>query len=557
MAKIMTSMNRPRLVSAAGLFVLLVLFGINVMRAWALDMGYYPPLRVVDAIPAALSDLAFQNDGYTSLKAVSDAFFTSLQNNTTFRFGEIRSRDGEMIDRAIGEVLALNPDGVPRETEVLGADDKGVIDLVKLSFKIFGYKAASPLYLYFSLLFFSGLIFVSAFNTTFCQTILAGFLVAHDLLIPVVFYHLQLQSVVHPRFLPVLSMIAALHCALFMVRGTVSAFGVLALALQVGLMIFVIHMRSVAMWQVAIIAIITVFVFAHITYKCYFASDALRSRRLTLQRFVRAAIPILFIAIGLVGLTEYRKVAYDQRYLRGDETVTHVFWHSIWHGLAFNPDLAKRYQLKVDDFSVVSAVGRFMSDNARTAEWESIGGNSAGYSRLRWAPYDRNAGEALVDVCSREPGQCLATVFFYKPLSLLAHLSWLYGFQRDIPDVGIFVPAGLDNVTVMELHLGYLKESLDSRGRRFLLWDPLGIFMAISFAVMLWVRDEAIPRTDLVVTSMLGLGTLIPTLIGYPSMHTIAEPAIAVGAFVYCSSALLLGRAIDWRRAYSLLRRQW
>src|SRR5262249_48952601 len=329
-----------------------------------------------------------------------------------------------------------------------------------------------------------------------------------------------------------------------------------------GLMIFVIHMRSVAMWQVAIIAIVTVFIFAQITYKWYFALDAFRSRRLTLQQFARAAIPILVIAIGLAGLTEYRKVAYDQRYFHGDEILKHVFWHSIWHGLAFNPTLAKRYQLKVDDFSVVRAVGRFLSVNGRTAEFESIGGNSTDFESWlarpfrnpRWDPYDRIAGEALVDVCSREPGQCVATMFFFKPLSLLADLSWLYGFRRDIPDVGIFVSPDLPNV--MEVQLGYLKESLDSRDRRFLLWDPLGIFMAISFAAMLWVRDEAIPRTDLVVTSMLGLGTLIPTLIGYPSMHTIAEPAIAVGAFVYCSSALILGRAINWRRAESLLRRK-
>src|SRR5215467_6261771 len=203
----MTPRKRTRLVSAAGLFVLLVLFGINVMRAWALDMGYYPPLEVVNAIPPALSDLAFKNhDGYTSLKAINDAFLTSLRNNPMFGFGEIRLRYvGEMIDRAIGEVLTLNPDTISRETVLLGIgdgslypDDKGLTDLVKLSFKIFGYKAASPLYLYFSLLFLSGLIFVLAFNTTFCQTVLAGFLVAHDLLLPVVFYHLQLQSVLHP-----------------------------------------------------------------------------------------------------------------------------------------------------------------------------------------------------------------------------------------------------------------------------------------------------------------------------------------------------------------------
>src|SRR5262249_62032165 len=130
------------------------------------------------------------------------------------------------------------------------------------------------------------------------------------------------------------------------------------------------------------------------------------------------------------------------------------------------------------------AGGGFLSVKGGSAEWGGIGGNSGGYSRLRWALYDRIAGEPFVDVCSREPGQCLATMFFYKPLSLLADLSWLYGFRRDIPDVGIFVPPDLGNVTVMELQLGYLKESLDRRDRRVFLLDPLRVFIANVFSRM-------------------------------------------------------------------------
>lgn len=531
-----------RLLSCASFVVLLVLFAANVFRAHSLGMAHSPSPWVVFAIPPALSDLVFGNrHGYTSLNVVNDAFYAALQGK----------HDGDTVNRAIREVMALNPHAVSSQTQLLGDEDKGIVDLVKISFRLFGYSAASPLYLYFVLLFLSALIFAITFSTPFFHTVLGGFLVAHYLFLPTVFYHLQLQSVLAPRFLPVLSMIACLHCLLFAMRSRFTVLELVALALQVGLIVFVIHMRIVTMWQVAIIAVITVLAFARITYENHW-----RSARGTLQRFIPAVIPIVFVLGGLTGLNAYRSAAYDQRYFREGQFVTRSFWHNIFSGLAFNPVLAERYQLKVDDFSIVRAVGRITVNNGHAGEWEAIGGNSEGLWELRWASYDRLARDAFLDLClHRELKQCVATAIYYKPLSLLRHLAWLYGFRRDVPDVAVFVSPELGNV--MELHLESLKRSLDTNGLRFRFWDPLAILMVLSFAIILYTtrQRDTVGTPDVIAGVIFVAGTTLPTLVGYPSMHTIAEPAIAIAASLYCGVAVLLGRAVDWQRGSRFLHR--
>jgi len=529
-----------RLPSRASFFVLLVLFGANVIRTYTLGMDDRPPKWLVEAIPPALSDLAFGNrDGYTSLNVVNDVFYTNLQGK----------RDGATVNRAIREVMALNPHAVSSQTQLLGDEDKGIVDLIKISFRLFGYSTASPLHLYFVLLFLSALTFAVTFNALFCHTVLGGFLVAHYLFLPTVFYHVQLQSVLALRFLPVLSMIACLHCLLFATRSRFTVLELVALALQIGLIVFVVHMRIVTMWQVAIIAVITMLAFARITY-----ANHSRSARGTLQRFIPAVIPIIFVLGGLAGLTAYRSVAYDQRYFREDQLVTRSFWHNIFSGLAFNPALAERYQLKVDDFSIVRAVGRITTENRHAGEWEAIESNTEGLLKLLGtapASYDRLAGYAFLDLClHREMKQCVATAIYYKPLSLLRHLAWLYGFRRDVPDVAIFVSP--EN-NVMEFHLNSLKDSLDRTGLRFRLWDPLAIFMVVSFAIILYTTEDIVRITDAAAGVVLTAGTVLPSVVGYPSMHTVAEPAIAMAASLYCGVAVLLGRGVGWQRAYRLL----
>jgi hypothetical protein len=124
--------NWRRVLSSASFLVLLVLFAANVIRAHTLGMHRTPPIWVVLAIPPALSDLVFGNrDKYTSLKAINDVFYASVSV-------PIGSINGTTIDRAIRTVMALNPNAVSSQTQLLQNDDKGIIDLVKISFRLFG-----------------------------------------------------------------------------------------------------------------------------------------------------------------------------------------------------------------------------------------------------------------------------------------------------------------------------------------------------------------------------------------------------------------------------------
>lgn len=81
-------------------------------------------------------------------------------------------------------------------------------------------------------------------------------------------------------------------------------------------------------------------------------------------------------------------------------------------------------------------------------------------------------------------------MIYYKPLSLLHHLSWLYGFRHDVPDATIFVSAEIGNI--VEVQLDSLKAWLDRTGLRFRIWDPLAVFMVISFAIILYTREDTI-----------------------------------------------------------------
>src|SRR5690349_18833298 len=123
--------NWSRLLSTASFLVLLVLFVANVIRAHTLGIDRNPGVWAVMAIPPALSDLAFGNrGGYTTLKVVNDVFYASLPPTWTV---------GDSIDLAIRTVMALDRATVSSQTVLAGGDDKGIIDLVKISFRLFGY----------------------------------------------------------------------------------------------------------------------------------------------------------------------------------------------------------------------------------------------------------------------------------------------------------------------------------------------------------------------------------------------------------------------------------
>ena len=544
--KLRTPVNQPmprsRLLLVAGLLALAALLAVNVRRAHAIGMADHPPVWVVDAIPAAVSDLAFGNrDGYTSLKAVSEVYYASLRANNP---GLIR--DSEMVDRAMAEALKLDAQTMPRETVLLGGDDKGIVDFIKISFRLFGYANGRIIDLYFILLGGSILLLVLSFRETLLPAAIAGaFLVAHYLMLPTVYHHMQLQSVLALRFLPVLPLMACLHCLCFILRPSLTWPGVAALAAQASLLVFGVHLRSVTTWELAIVGLMGIATaFWALVRRPRSAAPVHANLRSYVALAGRPLIPGLCLLLGMTALTGYRKVAYDGRYTKGDQILTRPMWHNLLSGFAFNPEFARRYGFKIDDFSELRATGNYLVEQGREAEWIAMGGHDANF-QIKWTLYDPATRDFLFSILRERPGASLATLFYHKPAALGRDLAWLYGFRCDVPDVDLFVSPQLGNA--MAIHLEQLTKGVDAHRQRFILWDRIALLAILAFSLLLALAPSAGKAGDgLLALGVLALGSLTPTIVGYPALHTIAEPALMLATVLYVGAILGLSRLLEF-----------
>ena len=547
-------MPRSRLLLVAGLLVLVALLAANVWRALSFGMDKNPPFWVVDAIPPALSDLRFGGAGdYASLQAVSDTFYASIRAESP-----ALDHDSSMVQRGIARVMQLDSQTMARDIVLLNSEDKGIVDLVKLSFLIFGYTVEPILLVYFILLSGSIALFVLSFPKNSAPLLTAAaFLAAHYLLLPLVFYNPQLKSVLALRFLPVLSMMACLHCLFFIQHPSVTFLRVAALLGQIALLVFTVHLRSVTLWEVALVIGFGVGRVLWLVVRSPGVSTSeAGTRRAPFSTLGGIALPAVALLLGIVSLQEYRKARFNPRYFQGEQMATRVFWHNILSGFAFNPALASSYGFKIDDSSEAHAVGLYLTQRGREEEWKAMGGMtmtepwiwSTGFYRIKLGKYDLIAKELLVSICQEHPGQSAATFIYHKPASLARHLAWLYGFRRDVPDVDVFVSAAIGDAMAVQLH--ELQTNLDTRQLRVILWDWVGLLTVLAGALLLACRPQERPMADWIPVGLLMAGSLIPTIVGYPGMHTIAEPTLMLATVVYVGAMLGLSRLMvyAWSR---------
>ena len=490
-------------------------------------MDRTPPIWIVDAIPAALSSQLFESPAdYTALRAVRDRFYADLKD---------QFRNSNSVDHAIAAVRSLDRAAISRETVLLGGDDKGIVDFIKISFHCFGYSSRTIIYLYFLLLYTSVFLAIISFQRVISTVLVAEFfLAAHYLFLPAVFYDLQLQSVLALRFLPVLSLIATWHCLLFIQRAQWTVGRCIAVLAQVCLLLFVIHLRSVAIWEAWLIVLFGV-AKAGVGYFKRPSDGGIASSRQAVL------FPVMAILAGLIALNLYHRTAYNEAYRRGDQIATRPFWHNILSGFAFNPVLAREYELKVDDFSELKAVHRFLASRGRESEWKAMGGDSPGFSRIRWVDCDPAEGELLRSIVYRHPGEVMLTALYYKPKSFLKHIAWLYGFRHQLPDVGVFVSPDVGEG--MANDMGWLQARLNALGLRFVLWDRIAVATLLACVLLFILARGMISDIDWLPLGVLAVGSMIPVFVGYPSMLTIAESAIVLPTALYTVVAAVLGDA--------------
>lgn len=185
-----------------------IAFGISFERAITLGMQKYVPVSVFEAIPPAISNLIFAHDKkYTSLTTVNEMFRSDLLN---------QAPDAEHINASIAHIVNSSPIGSDRSYQLMGPDDKGMVDFVTIAFRLFGLEVQSTLYLFFLILFISCCCFILGFfRSSSSLLLLMAFLIEFYLVLPMIAFNPQLNSVLSYRALPILSMVACLHCLLF------------------------------------------------------------------------------------------------------------------------------------------------------------------------------------------------------------------------------------------------------------------------------------------------------------------------------------------------------
>jgi hypothetical protein len=488
-------------------------FGITAGRSLSLELQAQPPVWVVNAIPAALSELYFGH---------RKRYVDSLPE---------RNPSAKAVNLSMRKVREINPSRVGTAYILMGPDDKGIVDLVELSFLLFGYAAENVTLLYFVILAASCVLYVAAFWRSPSQLLLvAAFLAMLYLALPMVAYHGQLRSVLALRTLPVLSMVACLHCLVFMassLRGRVSAWQIGLVALQIALLTFTVHLRATTLWQVLTVIGFAIVVLLAARFRLFGVTTVN-------WRSTVAAVgsTVGLVVAGYVGIQLYQTYGLPEEYRRGEEIATRVFWHNIFSGLAYHPDFAERYQLRIDDSSIFAATRDYLAETGRLDLWRDMGGEEPDFSGLKFTKYDPVVREMLLARCTIHVGECAEAMLYYKPVALAGNLAWLYGLRSLPPDLDIVVSRTYGDPQVKSQTIA-ATEQMDRAGQRAYLWTPIVLLVILPFALLLTREPRWSIWASAAAVVALTAGSLIPTVIGYPVAHTILEAALTFGMLLY------------------------
>ena len=541
----MRCVGRLILVAAA-----LSAFWLNVMRAEDEGVFKNAPFWVLDAVPAALTNIfAPSAPRYTISDAVADAYL-----------GSPRQPPGsaEAVNSAIAKVTRQDFTHAARGYALLGNDDKGIVDFVELAFRVFGLRIESVAIAYYALLLLSSLLFCWRYwNNCMAMVALTSVLFAEFQILPYLVFNPQLTSPLALRCIPIISVIACLHCALHYWRTRATLTDLAAVFLQALLIVFVLNVRSTAIWQPLLL----------LGFGLIFALRRWRDRRRNstvdpLPRFMAMIMPSLLMVIALAALNAYRALAFPAEYSAGEQITTRVIWHNIYSGFALHPRLAAEHALRIDDMSELADVGRALKQQGKLNLWQRLGGETPNFSKINWAVYDPVVGEVLVELCRKETRDCLETFLIYKPYYFFDTLLWFYGLTEFPSVADVFVSTYFGDIVKTQVQEATAK--LRQRGLTAAPWGSgfVWLLLVLAIGALIAQMRSRRPRIEGPVVSLaaMALMSTAPSMIGYPAPHGMANSVVAINATLqFAATAIavvLLRRAADFGFAKNFLRLQ-
>ncbi len=511
----------PKLILVSTFVGLLVCCALNLAVAYKLDLFCKIGGHALAAIPAAISVSVFNHPpDYTELKHVSIAFDAALKGS-----------DCASVDAAIATATRSVSESNAYQT--LGNDDKGLNDLVRWSFDAFGWHAKSIPIMYLIILFTSASVFVFSYPRF---AILAfSFLIAHALFLPYVAKNQQLSTFLNLRFVPVLGIMASFHLAIAAYVSDTRGWKYLTVLFQSLVLAMTLHLRIPGLWLVVPVlgaAALVLLGFGPLTRKR--------------PEILACIFPVVVMLVVFLGGNAIQRTISNEDYKNDVQLDKHVVWHSLISGWAFEPLLGEQWAIKIDDVSVIAAVGKWLKQRGETERWNDIGGLTPGFSGIQWAPYERAARDMYLDVCRHEFVHCVFGGLVWKPIVLISNVLWATQLRSDMP-----MPEKMDAAARSQM------EQIAPEMRGLMWLTPFSILAAVLIiAVNLPVLSENhVPwRVGFIAIGLMDFASALPSLVGYSVPYRVSEPALMFVVTAYFLALWIIYRLFVFSSSLRLRR---
>lgn len=499
------------------------------------------------AISIAISRVVYGTEGLAGLEQVLEilrqipnASLISLDSITSYQsyqltINEVLQRATLLHDIDSGRVHAFT-------------NDVAYLYFVIAAFSWFGIKIQSLSYLWFALLLLSILSFLNAYRKNF-----PGLIYLWCLLVSIILVVTcnpgagsQLQMLANQRFIPVLGLVPLLHIILSIDDQPRTYVSWLMLVIQMLLLVFVLHARSISQWMLIAMAFFVIYSIWRTRDKFLPATNSSEANSRALAIALRIRIPVLVVAVFLVAKGtipfmlhgEYQKSAWAQ---------SHIFWYATVIGLTTDPVLKSKYVCSDEP----------LTDRLTGFAPMSCDKEPRRYPRLVYGilnqPHDMDAYQAAVRYLTKQgsgeqlgtearPGyfnvrwvrleEIMRTTFFEMLWNNSLDLSYMYMIVKPLK----YLKEAATYVT-------YFGKSILGAQSTVLFLGGLAILFAVHVHLLrrfcrAWRQMRAGLRHDVEISSriffLILVASIVPSILFYSQSHTIAESVtilLALGCF--------------------------
>lgn len=516
--------------------ILVLLFGATLAATWIHSTrligirlhptdGELSPRYTYYAIPIALSELVYNHDhDYTGYSSVSEVFWGTSEACK------------KPLKQLLAEATTLDEATVRSSPSwIIPADDKGLVDLTWLAFRLFGVQLKSLNSMFFLLLFAGSVPFVLDSFQRLERLALLVFLMA-SVYSATFLVHVtdQFRTVFEPRFLDVLSLIPTLHLTMIIADRRRATPGILALAsVNIFLMLFIYHARATVAWQMLMIWVVNLAVWVIWGGAVPKAAQAVNGR---LASLARLSWPSILLAAGLCASQGYRWVSYSPLYFEKHGSA-HVFWHNTLMGLVCNSNLAKQYNVSLDDVDTIRTVEAYLKERGNEQTRTAIYGNPCclenNFKAFDWIRYESVARDLYAELWTRHPGEMVLTYVYHKPTAYWTTFLWAMGWSTN----NCALPAALgstvdDNQRVqLDLYLNPFR------------WEVVGLVLTAFLAALPGLRGETTKLLLLVLVML--IFSAVPGMVAVPLIPYVNTTLVLTATIFYMGCAWMLILAMN------------